>query len=265
MKCISELPVASAQRITHVLTDIDDTLTMDGQLTSDAYGALWRLHDAGVVIIPVTGRPAGWCDCIIRQWPVDAIVGENGAFAIQKKDNTIVEFLHPAVADPEHRGRLDAVRDHVLNLVEDSRVAKDQAFRRFDLAIDFREDPPILDFSVAEKIATICRDMGAQAKISSIHVNTWFGEYDKLSMVKLLLNEEYGMNSASIRKRATFCGDSPNDEPMFAFLPLSCAVSNIHDTIGYLRHKPKFVTTHSHGRGFAEYANTILEKSALGS
>ena len=67
-------------RVRGVLLDIDDTLTTHGRLTVDAYAALERLRAAGKLVIPVTGRPAGWCDHIARMWPVDAVVGENGAF-----------------------------------------------------------------------------------------------------------------------------------------------------------------------------------------
>src|SRR5215207_8211871 len=63
-----------------VLADIDDTITTHGHLTAEAYAALARLRAAGKRVVPITGRPAGWCDHIARMWPVDAVVGENGAF-----------------------------------------------------------------------------------------------------------------------------------------------------------------------------------------
>ena len=61
------LPLSSAPRetlagITAVLTDIDDTLTLHGQLPAEAFSALWALKHAGLKVIPITGRPAGWCD-----------------------------------------------------------------------------------------------------------------------------------------------------------------------------------------------------------
>src|ERR1700730_1371174 len=66
--------------IRFVLLDIDDTLTTEGRLTASAYGALENLSRRGLRVIPVTGRPAGGCDLIARFWPVDAVIGENGAF-----------------------------------------------------------------------------------------------------------------------------------------------------------------------------------------
>jgi hydroxymethylpyrimidine pyrophosphatase-like HAD family hydrolase len=79
MKPLAQFPAADRARIRYVLTDIDDTLTTEGTLTADAYTALERLRDAGLVVAPITGRPAGWCDHIARMWPADAVVGENGA------------------------------------------------------------------------------------------------------------------------------------------------------------------------------------------
>ncbi len=75
-------PLARMPRegVAGVLADIDDTITTEGRLTPEAYAALGRLHDAGLIVVPITGRPAGWCDHIARMWPVSGVVGENGAF-----------------------------------------------------------------------------------------------------------------------------------------------------------------------------------------
>ena len=72
-----------------LLTDIDDTLTDEGQLGAEAYEALWDLHKAGVHVVPITGRPAGWCEMIARMWPVSGIVGENGGFYFRYHNKTM--------------------------------------------------------------------------------------------------------------------------------------------------------------------------------
>jgi HAD superfamily hydrolase (TIGR01484 family) len=79
MKPLSMLPEPARREMRCVFTDIDDTLSTRGRITAEAYAAMERLHAAGYLVIPVTGRPAGWCDHIARMWPVDAVVGENGA------------------------------------------------------------------------------------------------------------------------------------------------------------------------------------------
>src|SRR4051812_49397374 len=83
MRPIEALPVEIARNLIGVFTDIDDTITTDGHLPAAAYAALERLHAAGLAVVPITGRPAGWCDMIARFWPVNGVVGENGAFTFR--------------------------------------------------------------------------------------------------------------------------------------------------------------------------------------
>jgi 1,2-diacylglycerol 3-alpha-glucosyltransferase len=255
---IAEFPSAAARGLRGVFTDIDDTLTTSGKLSAQAYEAMWRLQAAGLMVIPITGRPAGWCDLIARQWPVDGVVGENGALALYEKDGLLRELLHPDVRGPEARVRLDRLRDEVLAEVVGARVAKDQPYRRFDLAIDFREEPPDLGLSAARNIKTIFERSGAHAKISSIHVNGWFGEYDKLRMTELFMREVYNVDLATDRERYVFVGDSPNDEPMFAYFPHAIAVANIRDFLSELRHHPRWLSQGRGGQGFAEIAAVLL-------
>ncbi len=256
MKPIRELEKARISGLKYVLCDIDDTITTKGKLTRAAYCALWDLHDRGIGVIPVTGRPAGWCDMIIREWPVRAVVGENGAFVFYNEGAHIRTFTHPSVADARVRDRLEAVKNACLNGIPGSRVARDQFARLYDLAIDFNEDPPYLGLEAAERIREICVSMGAEAKISSIHVNAWFGDYNKLSMTELFMSSV--LNEKNIREKIIFFGDSPNDEPMFEYFPISCAVANILPFSRMLRHLPSFVTSLEGGEGFAEAAEYIL-------
>jgi len=256
-KLIHELPSDTAKSIRYVLCDIDDTLTTDGKLTARAYKALWDLHDAGIAVVPVTGRPAGWCDMIIRQWPVKGVVGENGAFALYMSDGHVQTLLHPnTVSDAQ--ARLEDVKRRVLHEVKGSRVARDQFSRIYDLAIDFREDPPYLSYDDAKRIRDICVSMGAEAKISSIHVNAWFGKYDKLGMSLKLLKEVFG--EPEPETCAMFFGDSPNDEPMFAHFPHTCAVANIVPFMDEIKHKPAYITAKEAGAGFNEAVELILSK-----
>ncbi|MEO1171184.1 MAG: HAD-IIB family hydrolase [Myxococcota bacterium] len=254
-----ELP---ADGLLGVLMDIDDTLTEGGKLVPAAFQALSDLSSAGLLVIPVTGRPAGWCDLIARQWPVDAVIGENGAFAFYEAEQRLQHFFHPAI-DPERaRAQLDTVRDAILSSVNGARVSKDQPYRLFDLAIDFREEPPDLGLAAAEQIRAIFEACGARAKVSSIHVNGWFGDYDKLSMTQEFLRSRYGYPSETIRDRFVFVGDSPNDGPMFEFFPLAVGVANVRRFADQLAHAPAFVTESEGGTGFAEVTRVLLEPDA---
>ncbi|MDC7228119.1 MAG: HAD-IIB family hydrolase [Spirochaetales bacterium] len=244
--------------IKYVLTDIDDTLTSNGKLESEAYAAMWKLHDAGIRVIPVTGRPAGWCDMIIRQWPVDAVIGENGAFAYFFEDSQLKSFVHPSVADGESIKKLENIYATVKEEIPLVRRARDQFARIYDLAIDFNEDPPKLGYQTAVKIRDICEEFGAEAKISSIHVNTWFGNYSKRDTAILFMKERYGLSEDEFMEQAVFCGDSPNDEPMFGYLPISFAVANILDFRDILKNEPAFVASKRGGKGFVEIASKLI-------
>jgi HAD superfamily hydrolase (TIGR01484 family) len=252
------LPPAVARQIAGVFTDIDGTITAGGKLPAKAFDALWRLHDAGLRVVPVTGRPAGWCDLIAREWPVDGVVGENGALAFAEKDGALIRSFHPRAADGEVRARLDEVRAAILAEIPGARVAKDQPYRQFDLAIDFCEEPPDLGLEAAQAIKTIFERFGAHAKVSSIHVNGWFGDYDKLSMVKLFCRERWAFELDQVRERYIFCGDSPNDEPMFAYFPNACGVANIAAFAGQLKALPRFVADGSGAAGFVEIVDALL-------
>lgn len=241
-----------------LLTDIDDTLTDGGKLSAQAYTALWRLADAGVAVVPITGRPAGWCDLIVRQWPVAGVVGENGAFAMYLTGERRSILYHPSV-DHDAQRRLGELRTLVQREIPEARIASDQPFRIFDLAIDFAEDEPDLGLETARQIHEVCTRAGAQARISSIHVNAWFGEYSKLDMSLRFLTEILGIATTEIESSVVFAGDSPNDEPMFAHFPLSVAVAGVRRYAHLIEHPPRYITTADGGAGFVELVDALLE------
>jgi hypothetical protein len=256
MKPLAQL---DARAIDALLFDIDETLTTEGKLTALAYAALERLHVAGKRVIAVTGRPAGWCDHIARMWPVDAVVGENGAFYFCLAEGK----LHKRFADDEKtraakRGRLDAIAKTILGQVPGCAVASDQPYRETDLAIDYCEDVPPLPLEAAERIAALMRGAGLTARVSSIHVNGWFGDYDKLAMTRRLFKERFGVDLERTNRSVAYVGDSPNDAPMFAFFVNSIGVANVARFADRMSDKPKFVSQANSGAGFAELVAHLL-------
>ncbi len=262
---LSEFPAARRAAIRFVLTDIDDTLTTGGRLSAAAYGALERLAARGYRVIPVTGRPAGWCDLIARFWPVDAVIGENGAFYFRYDHQARVMDRRFWLSQGERaaaRRRLDLLAAEILAAVPGARIAADQPYRVADLAIDYREDAvdrlgPLKPEAV-ERVVALMREAGATAKISSIHVNGWFGDWDKLAMTRRLFGEAWGIDLDHQREAVVFIGDSPNDEPMFGFFPLSIAVANIAPYLAQLEAQPAYVTAGAAGAGFVELAELLL-------
>lgn len=257
MKNISELPT---KPIEYLFTDIDDTLTLDGQLVPEAFDALWKLYDKGLKLVPITGRPAGWCELIARQWPVHGVIGENGAFYFRMKNK---EMYRHFVIDEDQRNKnalkLQSIKTEVLKKIPRSKVASDQFCRLFDLAIDFAEDvSPSLSDAEVQKIVQCFKDQGAQAKVSSIHVNGWFGDYDKLSCCELFLKNEFSVDMKSNLDKLVFVGDSPNDEPMFAAFKHSVGVANINKFLKQIKTPPNYICSKEGGYGFAELAKHML-------
>lgn len=245
--------------IDFVLTDIDDTLTDEGQLHAGAYEALWNLNNAGVKVIPITGRPAGWCEMIARMWPVAGIVGENGGLWFRYHERKMHRgfFLSPEEI-ANNRKKLDRLQVEIPKKVPGCAIASDQFCRLMDLAIDFCEDVTPLPDSAVDQIVALFNAEGAQAKVSSIHVNGWFGTYDKRTMALKFLNSEFGLSDKDAKTRSAFCGDSPNDEPMFEVFPHSFGVANIQAFAPRLKYPPQYVATARGGQGFEQIAKQIL-------
>jgi HAD superfamily hydrolase (TIGR01484 family) len=259
---LAHFPLAARGAVRVVLTDIDDTLTDHGRLPAIAYDAMARLQQAGIEVVPVTGRPAGWCDLIARQWPVAGVVGENGAFFFRHDDASrtmIRRYAKDEKARSADREKLSLIRRKVLAEVPGAAVSADQPYRDADLAIDFCEDVPPLPPSAVHRIVEIFERSGATAKISSIHVNGWFGGYDKLSTSKIFLRDMLGVDVDTTPEAIAYIGDSPNDMPMFGFFANSVGVANVLDFKAQLTSPPCWVTAKRGGQGFAELADALLE------
>ena len=263
MKPIEKMPKTVRKKIRYVLADIDDTLTLSGRLPAVVFAAMECLQNAGIDMIPITGRPAGWCDHIARMWPVAGIVGENGAFYFfydgqqRKMRRRYFKSEEQRSAD---RKKLEKLKLQILKKIPGCQVSADQAYREADLAIDYCEDVPPLPMADVDRIVRLFEEAGARAKISSIHVNGWFGQYDKLTMTGLLFAEVFQYDLETVKKEVIFIGDSPNDVPMFRFFPYSVGVANILKFKEKVMHLPTWVTRKEGGYGFAEMVDSILAK-----
>lgn len=263
MKPIAKMPQAVKKAIRYVLSDIDDTLTLNGRLPAVVFSAMERLKQANIRTIPITGRPAGWCDHIARMWPVDGLVGENGAFYFRYDDRRRKmqrRYFKSGQQRKADRQKLEKLKIEILKEIPGCRVSADQAYREADLAIDYCEDVPPLPMEDVDRIVRLFQTAGARAKISSIHVNGWFGEYDKLTMTRMLFEEVFNVNLDQAIENAIFIGDSPNDVPMFRFFPHSVGVANLLQFKEKITHKPAWVTQQAGGYGFAEMVDRLLDR-----
>ncbi len=266
LRPLADMPAALAAGFHTLLTDIDDTLTTEGRLTAEAYVALSDLQRAGLRVIPVTGRPAGWCDHFARMWPVHGVVGENGAFYMWHDTSSgklRTRHLQDDAQRRDNAQRLAQVREQVLREVPGCAVASDQFCRLYDLAIDFCEDVPPLPPAAVDRIVALMQAAGMTAKVSSIHVNGWFGQWNKLDTAKLMLAERFGIDLDAERERIVFAGDSPNDEPMFGYFPNAVGVANVLAFRGRMRALPAWITPSAAGAGFVELACHLLAARGL--
>ena len=256
---IAELgPVAG---LVGVLCDIDDTLTWEGRLIPEALLALQRASDAGLRVIPVTGRPAGWVDHIARMWPVDGVVGENGGLWFWMQNGKLQRrFSQSAEVRAHNRRRLDAAAAQILAAVPGTALASDQPYRELDLAVDFCEDVPPLGDAEIDHIVAEFHAVGATCKVSSIHVNGWFGDFDKIEGFRRFHEDRWG-EPLDVNAWAFF-GDSANDEPMFRTFPLSVGVANVARFLPRLQHPPAWITAAPGGHGFVEGLDRILASRA---
>lgn len=254
-----------------VLTDIDDTLTTDGAITPDALQALADLQDAGLTVLAITGRPVGWSQPFALQWPLRAIVAENGAVALQKVNAQTGRWPSPPggpgalakhyQADGPTRAanyqRLQAVAQRVLREVPQARLAQDSPGRETDIAIDHSEFAHLTPAQI-ETVAAIARAEGLQVTVSSIHINAWLGQHNKWQGACWALRTLLGVDLAADIDRWVYIGDSTNDQVMFQHFTHSVGVANIRRFENQLQHLPRYITPAERGAGFAQLAQALL-------
>ena len=262
MQRLASMPGHQLRRVRGVLTDIDDTLTTQGAITADALEALQRLRDHGLPVYAITGRSMGWSQPFVRQWPLDAIVAENGAVAMHLEgDEVVTLYAQDAATRTAGAVRLQQVAAQLLREVPGARLAQDSAGRVTDIALDHGEfhqmGPAQIDAAVR-----LMHAAGMQASVSSIHINGWFGTHDKLSGARWIVQQRLGIDHDVERDRWLFVGDSTNDQRMFGHFPLSVGVANLLHFADQLTVWPAYLTATARGAGFAEVADLLLSARA---
>jgi len=255
---LEHCPRAALVPIHGVLTDIDDTLTADGAAMPEALAALERLRRAGLPVIAVTGRPMGWSEPFARTWPIDAIVAENGAVALFMEGGALrVEYAQDEATRGRNTRRLRDVAAQILREVPAATLARDSAGRVTDIAVDHSEFVHLPPAQIAQIVA-LMRAAGMNATVSSIHVNGWFGDHDKLSGARWIVRRLLRRDLESERERWAYVGDSTNDQAMFGHFPLSVGVANLLRFEAELSIWPAWLTRGERGVGFAEFADALL-------
>jgi HAD superfamily hydrolase (TIGR01484 family) len=275
MKPLADWPLAARQQIIGVFTDIDDTLTTEGAITSDALRALHDLKAAGLHVIAITGRPVGWSEPVAAQWPVDAIVAENGSVALFSEHFLSKNGLYPAKnlrgvlsksyqLDSHTRSvnftRMQQVLARIERDVPGAKRSTDSAGRETDIAIDHSEFTQLPPEKITQ-VVQIMQSEGLQATISSIHINGWIGSHNKLQGAHWIVQELYGRDLSQEMNRWAYVGDSTNDQLMFEAFENSVGVANIARFLPELKHLPRYISNFERGAGFSEVA-VCLNSSA---
>jgi HAD superfamily hydrolase (TIGR01484 family) len=266
---LSNWPAADRARIVGVFTDIDDTLTTEGIVTGDVLQALEALKAADVHVIPITGRPVGWSEPFALQWPVDAIVPENGAVALIRRPHPsplpegegtrIVKLYQQDEAlRAANFARMQQVAQRIVAEIPGAVLSRDSAGRETDIAIDHSEYVHLPPACVAQ-VVRLMQDEGMNATVSSIHINGWYGDHNKLAGARWIVRELFGRELDAEIDRWVYVGDSTNDVLMFEHFPHSVGVANIRQFEAELTHAPRYITPSERGAGFAEVARAILD------
>lgn len=261
MKPISTMSSSTAKRISFLLTDIDDTLTKDGKLIPEAYSALWDLKKEGIPVIAVTGRASAWGNLLVQEWPVAAVITENGAVSYFIKDgHTIETLVFPGTSKNTDISLRKAFEKSLME-IPGAKPAQDNHLRQYDLAIDYAEtvSPPLKPEEVAH-IISIFNKKGCHAVPSSIHINTWKGNFNKKEAAIMILKKLFFYDDDRDADKVMYVGDARNDEPMFAHFPNACAVANISKWIDCMTHHPSWISSEEYGWGFANIVNTLILK-----
>ena len=259
LKPLTSWPFSAREKIVGVFTDIDDTLTTQGAVSSDALQALHNLKAKGFLVIPITGRPVGWSIPFSATWPVDAIVAENGAVALLNNPTTnqVIKIYQQDLATRKHNFELmQRIAKHVLKEIPGTALAQDSPGRETDIAFDHSEFNHLTQEQI-HQVVSLLKKEGMTATVSSIHINAWFGDHNKWHGAHWILKELTGRNLNKELDQWVYVGDSTNDQVMFEHFTHSVGVANIRRFENELKHLPKYISQHERGAGFAEIVRLL--------
>ncbi len=261
MKSLASWPLNAREQIVGVFTDIDDTLTTDGAITPDALQALHNLKAAGLMVIPITGRPVGWSVPFASTWPVNAMVAENGAVALlhnpqTKQVNKI--YQQDLATRTRNYQEMQRIAKRVLQEIPGTVMAQDSPGRETDIAFDHSEFHHLSQEQI-QQVLNLLKEEGMTATVSSIHINAWFGDHNKWHGAQWILKELTGRDLKQEIKQWVYVGDSTNDQVMFEHFTHSVGVANIRRFENDLKHLPTYVATQERGAGFAEVCSSLLD------
>ena len=265
MTPLADAPIDELSRMRGLFFDLDDTLLTHGLLTRAAYNALWDMRDAGLRLVAVTGRPSGWGEVLVRQWPVDGVVAENGAIALLKQGTGVVR--HDGCDETERQRRRMQLGDLVARartLVPEARLTDDVEARLTDVTWDVGERMRLPEDRIAI-LTKMILDAGARTTRSSVHLHATFDVDDKASGAVAFARAVFGEDAGATLNSYAFVGDSGNDAACFSAFKTTIGVANVASWLPRLPVGPRYVTLGARGEGYAELASALVQARGIAS
>lgn len=259
MEPVASISTSVCRNLLGVVFDVDDTLTAGGRIQREAFTALWRIREAGLISIAVTGRPLGFAELMARMWPITFAVGENGAGFVQVGEHVRTEYWDDEATRAAQQIQLRTIRKSIERALPWVRISDDNWARRCDLAFDIGERVRATPEQVLA-LKTLIEDSGAHALVSSVHAHAQLGDHDKARGIARGMQTLLGIDLDAQRERFAFIGDSGNDAAAFAYFPVSIGVANVRHHLHSLPTPPAFISTLERGQGFAEIVDTLLSR-----
>ena len=235
-----------------IASDVDGTLTQNGKFSYDFISTLLDLQSAGIKVLLVTGRSAGWVNALVNYLPIEGAIAENGGIFL--KPNGTQDLLSSVPNLSRHRILLENTFHHIKQLFPNLHPSADNQFRITDWTFDVND----LSTDDIQAISSQCQQMGWSFTYSNVQCHFKPVHQDKANGLSWVLSNHFPeLNSQQVLT----VGDSPNDEAMFnaALFPISVGVANIRHYQDKMLHLPKYVTQASEFAGFSEFAKLLLQ------
>lgn len=262
LRPLDALPPDAWRRVVGVATDLDDTLTRHGNLTSASLAALEALAAHDVPCVIATGRPVGWAEVLAGMLPVRAVVAENGgAWAVREGRGVRVAFLDAPTMREQGMNQARAVANALRARFPMLHPVVEHTLRATDVTLDVGERVRV-PRDVVEAALAYVRDAGMYAVASTVHLHVSYRAPDKTQGLRAALADT-GLDADALTDRWIYLGDSPNDAGPFAAMALSVGVRGV-DALP-MAALPRYVAQAGAGEALTEVVARLLQHRSVGA
>jgi HAD superfamily hydrolase (TIGR01484 family) len=240
------------QPVRLVATDMDGTLTIAHKFSALLLEGLEALAAAGIPVVIVTGRSAGWVSGVVSYLPIAGAIAENGGIFYRSQPETAQVLVE--IADlAAHRHELAAMFQQLQAKFPQIRETADNQFRLTDWTFDVHG----LTVTDLQTMQQLCQAAGWGFTYSTVQCHIKRVEQEKARGVLQVMAQQFPDVTPA---QVLTLGDSLNDESLFdaGRFPLSVGVANVREYCDRLQHQPQYITTQAEGKGFAELVQQIL-------